>query len=182
MKDKKIKNSAEKKENKDQTKGLRKTLIIAVILYILDALIFNQGAIALITILIVVIIFLPKAFFSFKHKPLFKYKLIKAAIYFIMAVAVVGSNHINNKIAKHRADKLIEACVQYQNKYHRYPSKLEELVPEFIPNVPSAKLTFGFNKFKYISSDKHHSLMYVHFAPFARTYYDFEKGKWGSLD
>ncbi len=173
---------SDEKRNEDQPRGLRKTLITAVVLYILDALFFNQGVIALITLLIVVIVLLPKAFLSFKNKPLFKYKLLKAAVYFIMAVAVIGSNQINNKIAKYRAEKLIEACNQYHRTYNRYPDRLDDLIPDFIPKVPSAKLTFGFNKFKYISSDKHHSLMYVSFPPFGRPYYNFEKGKWGYLD
>ncbi|MEE8300301.1 MAG: hypothetical protein V3R28_03240 [Desulfatiglandales bacterium] len=166
----------------DRPRGLRKSLITAAVLYIFDAFIINQGAIALITILVVVILFLPRAIFSIKDKPLFKNRLLKATIYFIMAVAIFGSNFINNKIAKYRAERLIEACYKYHNKYQQYPNKLEDLVPDFIPRVPSAKFTLSFNKFRYISSDKHHMLTYVHRPPFGRPFYDFEKGKWGYLD
>jgi len=173
--------SGEKKDE-DRPRGFRKSLVIAAVLYVFDAFILNQGLIALITIFVVVIVLLPRAFLSLKNKPLFKNRLLKATIYFIMAVAIFGSNFINNRIAKYRAEKLIEACYEYHNKHQQYPNKLQDLVPDFISKVPSAKFTLSSNEFRYISSDKGHMLMYGHLPPFGRPIYDFEKGQWGYLD
>jgi len=52
---------------------------------------------------------------------------------------VFVSTTLNNQLALHRAEKLIQACNSYKAEYKQYPDELEELVPEFISRVPSAK-------------------------------------------
>ena len=52
-----------------EVKPLKKSVITSIMLFILDALIFNQGVIALLALLVVIFGFLPKALsFFFKKK------------------------------------------------------------------------------------------------------------------
>jgi hypothetical protein len=59
---------------------------------------------------------------------------------------------------------------------------LEELVPEFIPNVPLAKYNFGFNQFVYSRNEDDATLYYFAVPPFGRPVYDFASREWKYLD
>lgn len=167
---------------KFQLKALRGSIITALVLFILDAYIFNQGIIAAITLLVVVFWLLPKALFAWKNKAVLITRSLKFVIYLIMSIAVFSMNTLNNSIARDRAENIISACNQYQLKYQHYPQALEELVPEFLPSIPVPKLLLINNKFRYFSNDGQVTLMYVKAPPYGRAVYDFSKQKWGHLD
>lgn len=89
---------------------------------------------------------------------------------------------MNNRVAQARAETLIAAVKTFHVKNQRYPGSLEELVPDFIDQVPLAKYTLGSNKFQYTTSDSSTSLFYVQFPPFGRRTYSFTGNAWGYLD
>lgn len=167
-----------------QSKSLRGSVWIAAALYLLDALVFNQGVIALVTAAAVIFVMLPRALMAAfkKDRALLVRRGIKAAIYTIMVVAVLVSNYLNNQLVQHRAEALIAACKEYREKYEKFPDKLEDLVPEFIPNVPLAKFTLTWNEFRYVPFEGQHGLMWVALPPFGRPSYDFEEDRWGYVD
>lgn len=95
---------------------------------------------------------------------------------------VFGLNWANNQIAKSRAETLVDAIKAFNQKHQRYPEKLDELVPEYIDHVPTAKYTLFFASFFYLSGHEFHSLFYVAMPPFGRPTYNFERDKWGYMD
>ena len=161
--------------------SLKKAFVWAGILVGLDAFILNQGAIAALVGLWMLLVSLPRAVFT-KIPEQKKRRFARIAIFLGAVILVFGLNWANNQIARKRADTLVTAIKAFNQKYQRYPNKLDELVPEFIEYVPNAKYTFLFPKFTYLSSPEYHSLFYVAMPPFGRPTYNFEKDKRGYLD
>jgi len=150
----------------------------------MDTFYFNQGIISLLTGLVMVIVFViltTVAFFR-GNKELLIYRLVTIVIYIVMVFAVIMSIRFMNDMALKRAEKLIEACNNYRVKYERFPDKLEDLVPEFIPYVPKAKPVFVQPQFNYISEKDNHVIWYVAYPPFYRVFYNLEGGRWSYLD
>ena len=168
--------------NKDENKTLRKTLIIAICLFLIDALFLNQGIIGAIALLVVVFWLIPKSIFLYLKKQSVKPQLYKCLIYFLMAISIFGANYLNNQVAKSRANQIIDAVEKFKAVNHRYPEKLAELAPEYIEAIPTAKLTLFANGFFYSNRDGHAFISYVAMPPFGRRIYDFNQKKWGFID
>lgn len=161
--------------------NLKKAFIWAGILVGIDAFVLNQGGISALVGLWMLFVSLPRAAFT-KIPEQRNRRFALIAIFLGAVILVFGLNWTNNQIARKRADTLVTAIKAFDQKYQRYPNKLDDLVPEFIGHVPTAKYTFTFSRFYYLSSPEYHSLFYVALPPFGRPTYIFEKTKWGYLD
>ena len=141
-------------------RALRRTLVIAGVLVLVDAFVLNQGLIAVATALGALIGGVPRAFLAWRRgePTTARLRAARTGIYI--------------------------ACRQYEVRHGRLPDRLDELVPNFIPSVPLAKYTLmpPFNMFIYMARPGQHSLMWTVFPPFGRPYYVFEDNRWGSLD
>ena len=166
----------------EQNKTLRKTLIIAICLFLIDALFLNQGIIAAIALLVLFFWLIPKSIFLWLKKRSVKPQLYKCLIYFLMAIFILGANYLNNQIAKSRANQIIGAVEKFKAVNHRYPKKIAELAPEYIEAIPTAKYTLYANGFFYSNRDDHAFIGYVALPPFGRRIYDFNSKKWGQID
>jgi hypothetical protein len=163
-------------------KKLSPTIIIAFIIYFVDALCLTQGVIVFLVLLYVLFFLVPISLFALKkNRDIFRYRATKASVYFLAAIAIFGTNHLNNKIARHRAENIISSIKEFKSEYQRYPDKLDELVPEFLPSVPLAKYTLGDNKFRYTASQEERRHLLI--MPLTNMrYYNFEEDKWGVAD
>jgi len=161
-----------------------KTLCVAASIFVLDAVILNQGFVAVILILLALFVFFPVAVLQRRRdRPKYEQRLVKIAIYVLTGIAVLGSNTLQNRIADRRAIAIGNACLAYRAKYHQYPAELEELVPEFLSSVPPAK--WGGESFNYsrtLNADHEPMLWYAAVPPFGRRFYHMESGTWGYLD
>jgi len=165
--------------------ALIKTACVAVALFVLDAFVLNQGFVAFCLILVTVFVFLPRALWVRRRdRRLYELRLAKAGIYLMTAIAVFGSNALQNRIADRRAILIGNACLAFHLKHQRYPLRLDELVPEFLPSVPIAKYTIGADHFSYFNplSGGEPMLYYEALPPFGRRFYHMETGSWGYLD
>jgi hypothetical protein len=163
--------------------ALRRTIIIAVCLYVFDGLVVGEGVIGVFVFLVAFLaggIRILTAAHSKDHT-LARLHAARIGVYFLMAVAIVGTLYVNNRIARHQAERLIAACRQYETKYHRLPDRLQELVPEFLPGVPRAKYTVMYGDFTYLTSEKSYRLYYVAFPPLTRAIYSFKSGRWSTF-
>jgi len=146
-----------------------------------DAFVVGLGAISVFLCMAGVFYFLPRALAARRNVARLKLRLSKAAITSILGFAALGIIGQGNVIARERAEKLIIAVDQYRMTNGRYPKRLEELVPAFIPEVPMAKYVVIADKFGYSASDKNHSLTYMSTPPFGWRIFNFEKHKWNAL-
>ena len=159
-----------------------KSSVVAVALFIIDAFVLNQGSIALVILFIALPFMAVRTIKRREDSVELKKRLVIMGIYATMVILVFASNHLNNVIAKNRAEVIIKACEQYKLKNGVYPPELSVLVPEFLKEIPTAKYTFVSNQFRYIASTNHHSLMFAAIPPFGRSYYILEEKRWGSID
>ena len=86
--------------------------------------------------------------------------------------------------ARRNADTLIAACRDFQAKHGRFPGALEELIPDFLPELPRAKHDGPHFGFTYDASPDgtRHVLGWTEVIPFGRPYYVLEEDRWGHLD
>jgi hypothetical protein len=152
-------------------RALRPTFIIAACLYVFDGLVVGQGVLGVFVFLV--------AFFAGGIRILLalhkrdrvqaRVRAARVGVYFLMAVAIIATIYVNNRLARRQAERVIAACQQYESKYHRLPDRLQQLVPEFLPSIPRAKYTVLYGDFTYfVSHERNHHLYYVAFPPFAR--------------
>lgn len=92
-----------------ENKTLKKTFITAICLFLIDAFLINQGTITILVLLFVVFWLTPKCIFRWFKKQSVKLQLYQYLIYSLMVISVDGTNYLNNKIAKSRADQIIAA-------------------------------------------------------------------------
>jgi len=164
--------------------ALRRTIIIAVCLYAFDGLVVGEGFIGVFVFLVAFLAGGIRILVAARRKDrtLVRFHAARIGVYLLMAVAIVGTIYVNNRIARHRAERVIAACRQYETQYHRLPDRLQELVPKFLPSVPRAKYTLLFGDFTYfLSFEKKHHLYYVAFPPLTRVIYSFESGRWSTF-
>jgi len=152
---------------------------IAGSLFIVDAFVFNQGVLASVICLGIVLIMLIN---SLRYRKDFKKRLIIMGIYAAGAVLTIGAIRFNNNMARQRAEIIIQACEQYWHQKGGFPDRLEDLAPDYLKQVPRAKYAFSNSRFIYRSGPDRHTLMYVAFPPFGRKVYSLENRKWGQLD
>jgi hypothetical protein len=159
-----------------------RALFFAVVLIVMDAFVLNQGVLAMLVGIWMLLVALPRTFLAKKFAAVRGPRLRNIATYLAAACAVFVLNGLNNSIAQDRADVLVSAVKQFHSKHQRYPRSLDELVPEFLHAVPLAKHTLSYNRFVYMTSDDDTVLFYVNVPPFGRPTYSFARNEWGYLD
>jgi len=159
------------------------TIVIAIALFLFDAFVSGFIYVAMVLLLVVIPIILVKAVKVRKDRVLLKQALINAGIYALTAVAIIVMFNVNNTIAIKRTEMIADACERYKANFGEYPSELTMLVPEFMKEIPSAKLDFLFpSRFHYISLKDAHTIWYVKVPPSGRPTYSLERKTWGYID
>ncbi len=85
----------------------------------------------------------------------------------------------NTRVADRHAALIIEACNRYHAKYQRWPERLEQVTPEFLPSIPPARYTVLFAKYSYNGFS--HTLGYDSLPLMVSKRYSFEKNSWVDL-
>jgi hypothetical protein len=154
----------------------------ALTLGAVDAFIFGQAVIAFFLCVTGALYYPLRAIQARKDGARLKLRLSKAAITSIAGFAALGAIAYGNVMARERAGALIVAVERFHAKHGRYPGRLEEMIPEFVAEIPRAKYVAIADRFRYSRSGSRHSLMYVEMPPFGRRIYTFEDRKWTTLD
>jgi amino acid transporter len=161
---------------------LRKSIIIAGLLFIVDAFILSQFLIAMLTIFIAFPVFLVKLFRRRKDRERSRLLLAKAAIYGCMVVLICVAFVANNMLAVRRTDGVIASCERFRAKTGTYPEKLAQLVPDYLAVIPPAKLVMNGDSFFYVARPDNHAVCYTTVVPYGSSCYWLEQKKWHSLD
>ncbi|HEX6503612.1 MAG TPA: hypothetical protein VF011_10195 [Terriglobales bacterium] len=163
---------------------VRKAVKFASILVLVDAFFLNQGIFSAL-VAVIAIACLPWAAWAGArgNKRLFRMRMAQIGIVLAGCLTVFASNWYQNHSADQKAIDLGNACLAYHAKYNRYPKRLEELVPEFVAEIPAAKQTFISRDFSYcFSGSGEPEIYYIEIPPFGRRFYHIETGRWGYLD
>ena len=101
----------------------------------------------------------------------------------VMTLAVVLANSaVQSRVAKANAEKVVAACEQFHADHGRFPRILDELVPEYLAQVPRAKYCVLYGQFLYINRENHPILIWFDIPPHGRPNYDFQARRWGYVD
>jgi hypothetical protein len=160
------------------------SLVGAAAVYTIDAFVLNQGALAVVVALGFLVALILAVIVGALQRDWKKARrgIVRGVIFVVAAVAVLGTNALQNWAAHRRAEVVIDACERYRAVNGRYPEKLGDLVPGFLPSEPRAKYVLAFGSFDYHASPASHTLGYVAFPPFGRPFYVLEERRWGYLD
>jgi O-antigen ligase len=124
----------------NEQKPYVKALCVAASIFILDAVILNQGFIAVILILLALFVFFPIAvLLRRRDKRKYEQRLVKIAIYVLTGVAVLACNALQNRVADRRAILIGNACLAIaQNTINIRRSltswSLNSCLPFLVPN------------------------------------------------
>ena len=91
-----------------------------------------------------------------------------------------GNGSLQWKISDANAERVIEACEEFQVANGRYPDNLDELVPKYLSSVPSPKYCL-MSAFFYVNSQGHPMLWWTRYGFYRRTY-TFDEKRWSNLD
>jgi len=154
--------------------AVRANLALAAILFGLELLLGVGliGGTALFVALISFILFIC-------NKGSFPHALRLAAIYLVLGASTLAYINLNWKVAVSRARPVIAAVNSFHGKYNRYPESLDELVPQFLPAIPNARLTVVAKHFGY-AQDPPSLYFLVMFHGVAS--YDFQSQRWLTND
>ncbi len=169
-------------QNQGKQKSLKRVFIWVGALIIIDTFVLSAGVISMLIGIWMLLVAIPRALFFTKAPELKWYRLRRAAVFLGAAALVFLYTFGNNQIAKKRAETVISAVKSFNEKNHRYPAKLEELMPDFIDRVPTAKFSLLYNSFVYISTSEDHTLLYFTMPPYGRRVYSFERNEWLIMD
>jgi hypothetical protein len=162
--------------------SIARASLYATGLFVLDALIFNQFVLAFVTISVVLPVILFRAIRARKDREVLKIRLITAGIFSLMVVCILTANNLNNQLARNRTLYLAAACEKFKSERGSYPEKLSDLVPAYIPEIHSAKVTLIYSGFMYIAREDRHAILFVAIPPFGRVTYTLENKSWGMID
>ncbi len=123
-------------------KRFRRSILFATGLFVLDAYFLNQGVIALFVMLLALFIFLPWSLWTLRRdKRLFVERMTRTGIYLLAMHGRIRDQQPAEPNGGSEGDCVGGTpCLAYRAKYQHYPQRLQELVPEFLPSVPVAKL------------------------------------------
>lgn len=156
--------------------------VIAAALAMSDAFFFSQGVFSMALCIAGLLYYLPRAIGARPDPALFRLRVTKAAVVTGAGAAAIAVIVVFNQIAEERAREVISAAEIFKAKFGRYPEKLDELVPLFLPEVPMAKPAGMMRAFDYRAVEGEHVLMYTVVPPFGRKLYRFERQRWSALD
>ncbi len=164
---------------------MRRTAVILGLLFLFDLGYAGQGIFSILVAAGGLLLLSVGAIWSAARReaPRARSRALRASLYLVLGIAAYFTATVHRVTAERRADRVIEACRAFEARRGGLPARLDELVPEFLPAVPKAKLTLAYNTFSYSSFDAgSHTLMYTTLPPFGRRTYHFESRRWSLSD
>jgi hypothetical protein len=161
----------------------KKIAIIAFCLMIFDALIIGIPFLGLIFLFLIVCACGISAFiFLWRDKKYSKLYAIKAAIYLIALMGILGIFKFNSHMGANNAETVIKAVNAYYADNGHYPENLNQLIPTYLESIPSSAYRMMHGEFRYFSNQGDPNLMWVVVPPFGRRIYHFKDAEWRTLD
>ncbi|PIS47025.1 MAG: hypothetical protein COT17_05580 [Elusimicrobia bacterium CG08_land_8_20_14_0_20_51_18] len=166
--------AAPKKTSLTEKFSIPRTAGLALALFLLDAFMINRGVLSFLTAALASFHVVSGSIGSLFREKTEPFRPVRSVLFMAAAAVVILSNHLNDKMARARAMEIAGACEKFRAAEGRYPGRLEELVPDFLPEIPLAKYTLLNNKFRYSGGN----IEYLAMPPSGRRYYSLEEKKW----
>jgi hypothetical protein len=168
-----------KNESTFVARSINGAIAIASVFFVVEAFFLQQLALTAIALVVLLI----KVLRAYLHPRWFLHRrkqLMNIGVYAASALMTIPAFLGNNMLAEANAKKIIAAAETYHREAGHYPTGLQELVPQYLPSIPIAKISYGFASFTYIAQPP--QLRYVVLPPFGRKIYFFQEQRWDTLD
>lgn len=159
--------------------GLGGSAALAAALFAFDGLVAGQGLLSALTLGAVGAVGLPRLYLARDDEDLFVLRAKRILLFALAAAAALLCVRANTRLAARRAEEVIAACESYRAANERYPERLSDLVPRFLPAIPKAKRTLLHGDFFYRAGGEH-VLGWTTMPPFGRRYFVLEEKRWGA--
>jgi hypothetical protein len=117
------------------------------------------------------------------HRPGWGLALVRILIPTLTLWLVNANNTFQLRVAEVNAQRVVAACEEFHAANGRFPRKLDELVPQYMNPVPSARYCLGpSSPFYYYYNSDHPMLVWQVVPPYYRKIYRFETRSWSYLD
>jgi hypothetical protein len=98
------------------------------------------------------------------RRPGWKIAIFRISMPLLTLGIAMSNGCLQWKISDANAERVIKACDEFRVVNGRYPGKLDELVPKYLPSVPPAKYCLGGN-FWYFNLDGRCNVVQVWILP-----------------
>jgi len=161
--------------------SLPRVLACAAVIVAVDAYVLGQGLLVMLVLPWMLFVALPLTLRK-KYAGVRPQRLRNIGVYLGAVVLTAALIFANISMAERRAETVIAALTAFKEQNRRYPDRLDELVPAFLPAIPAARYTLTSPNFHYRLRDDRATLIYSVVVPYGARVYDFEKGKWFETD
>jgi len=149
--------------------GLRKTFVFCGFFLAFDIIVLGAPMFGAYVGLALVLWIVPRIFFARRRPDLRRHRarvaLVVAAILAVDCVAFLAGE----VVAEKRMTEVADALARYKAERNSYPLRLQDLVPAYMPGIPSAKpLSLMSGGPMYIYEPSAPMLTYVSIPPFGR--------------
>ncbi len=164
----------------EETKSLWESqqlhVVVAVSVFLMDAVLFHGFLPATVTLLLAIFWFTPAALFAPKDRR--QIKVLRLLIYLLTVAAILAVQWANNHMAERNSIRLIAAVYKFKTEHRSYPRSLGQLVPGYLAAVPRSHFTVFNGHFSY----ENLTLLYWHSWPSTMLCYGFESKIWRVYD
>ena len=150
---------------------------------IFDAFIFGIPSLGLIVLFFIVFASGISAFiFIWRDKKYAKLFAMKAFIYFMALMGILGIFKLNSHLGEKNAQRIIKAVNTYYADKGHYPEKLDQLIPIYLESIPRCAYRMTASEYRYFSDPGDPFLVWAVVPPFGRRIYHFKNAEWRTLD
>ena len=157
---------------------------LVALLWALADLLFG-GMISICMLLFAIFYYAPRTVAALARKDwrLTGLRLGKGVIVFAVGMLSMQLHAWDMRQARGRGETVAVAIERYKADTGRYPARLEELTPKYLPEIPPARRLYIGSKFIF-SADRAAgpTLLWIQLPPFGRRAYDFKRRVWYSID
>lgn len=169
--------------SKEKSFNFKKIGIIAFCLMFFDAFVFGIPSVGLIVLFFIVCASgISALIFLWRDKKYAKLYAIKATIYFMALVGIVGIFNFNSHMGEKNAQRIIKAVNTYYADNGHYPENLNQLIPIYLERIPKCAYRITDSQYRYFPDPGDPNLMWAVVPPFGRRIYFFKDAKWRTLD
>ena len=168
---------------------LTRTVLTLGVLLLVDSFLLGQGLLSLFVSAIGTTLLVLGAIWSAIRRagPTARMRVVRAGLYVLLGVMTSAAGRVQRYTGDTHAQEVIAACKAYRAAHGAFPDRLDDLVPEYLPKIPRARLSATWNQFSYWNASfdrqtRDHILMYTVMPPFGRRVYHLEQDRWSTLD
>ena len=169
----------------DLKKTARKAGITAICIFAVDSFLLGAPMFTSLVVFYAVLYLLPVTLFSILNKPKLKFFGCKLLIYTAMIFASFGLHEFDITLTQHRAETVINAVNKYRQDKGHYPDALENLIPDYLPEIPDARvipIALTTSSFFYLGAPDDPHLMFMDYPPLGRQSWSFKDKEWITID